>query len=171
MAVAASEGLAAGREVGAVSVRKPFKPSREQMRRWKATFRKRHRTTRCGHCSRALNLDGLHQCSRCLALLLERPTCGELRHDTAAHARMLEAARNPLSRCAASGLTLYELAKVGLSLQVDRIDPRRGYERGNMALLAAPLNRAKARGFVVPRYALEALAELMGFRPKYGGWA
>jgi hypothetical protein len=92
-------------------------------------------------------------------------------HDTLEHARLLELARRPHSRCAVSGLTLARLRRGGpdgrmYALQVDRISDEAGYIGGNMRLLACRLNRAKQGLLEVPPFALEHFLEDIGERPK-----
>ena len=130
-------------------------------------YRKRNAALRCRRCSRTDLLPGLRSCSRCLALDMERKH-PDKRHDTAHHARLLELTRRPLARCEASGLTLEQLASAGYVLQVDRIDPARGYVPGNCQVIACWLNRLKARHRSWPWWAVDELRDLVLRRAEYG---
>jgi hypothetical protein len=72
---------------------------------------------------------------------------------------MLVRAQRPIARCAASGLTPGDLAIVGQCLCVDRINPWRGYVRGNMQLLASSPNSLKGRSAAVPYWAPDELRD------------
>lgn len=85
----------------------------------------------------------------------------EMVHDTKEHVRMLKARHKPYSRCQASGISAFSLAKMGEILTVDRINPHRGYVRGNMQLLARYLNSAKGVQHKVPRAAVKRLRRRM----------
>ena len=128
---------------------------REAWRRARAAYRARH-PERCSRCATLRDLGG-KWCSWCLAESRERRLPG-VKHHRREHARMLERAQRPTSRCAASGLTPAELALVGQRLEVDRVNPWRGYQRGNMQLLASGLNRLKGRD-ELPHWAVGELRE------------
>ena len=144
-------------------------------------YRERHRGVRCRRCSRKPVLAGIRSCAWCLALDLEKSHRG-MRHDTAAHAYALAVARMPSTTCEASGYTSADLAAAGLSLQVDRINPRRGYVLGNMQFLTSYLNRMKGRERSFPEWCLDELRERMerahnpearimaSFRTSAGSW-
>ena len=63
--------------------------------------------------------------------------------------------------CAVTGYSRLALLKVGDRLSVDRIDPRRGYVRGNMRVIALSLNVAKGVGVGVPERAIQRLVRRM----------
>lgn len=130
-------------------------------------YRARTAGARCRRCSSPDLLPGLRSCSRCLALDIERKH-PDKRHDTMHHARLLELTRRPLARCEASGLTLEQLAKVGYVLQVDRINPARGYVPGNCQVIACWLNRLKARHDSWPWWAPGELREIVRGAASYG---
>lgn len=138
---------------------------REAWRVARRNYRARHED-RCLRCARQ-RLRG-RSCARCLAVFAEKKKRG-LEHDTQYHAVMISRATDPTARCAASGLTLAELAPLGQHLEVDRIDPTVGYVRGNCQLLAATLNRSKARDYEVPDYAVDALKRQAAGQPQDWG--
>lgn len=70
---------------------------------------------------------------------------------------MLVLSHMPNAVCAATGLSAFRLAKHGLRLTVDRIDPALGYIQGNMQLLTCRLNEAKGVGLEVPAGAVATL--------------
>lgn len=74
---------------------------------------------------------------------------------------MLKARHKKRSRCRASGISALTLEKMGQVLTVDRIDPRKGYMRGNMQLLSMCLNSAKGASLKVPRAAVKRLRRRM----------
>lgn len=45
--------------------------------------------------------------------------------------------------CAVTGLSLEQLREYGLRLEVDRINPARGYVAGNMQVVCSRINRAR----------------------------
>ena len=135
---------------------------REAWRRARAAYRARH-PERCSRCARKRDLPG-KWCSWCLAEDRERRLPG-VSHHRYEHARMLVRSWRAGSRCAASGLTAAELAGVGERLVVDRINPFRGYVRGNVQLLAARLNNLKGRGPAVPSWAVAELRERLERQP------
>lgn len=135
--------------------------------RYMRDYRKRNSSIRCRRCSSMDLLPGLRSCARCLALDMERKH-PDKRHDTAHHARLLELTRRPEAKCEASGLTLEQLAKVGLVLQVDRIDPARGYVPGNCQVIACYLNRMKARFDSWPWWAVGELRDRVAGAASYG---
>jgi hypothetical protein len=66
---------------------------------------------------------------------------------------------HPDDACDTTGLTLIELARGEMTLQVDRIDPERGYVAGNMQVIASLLNRLKARERSWPEWAAHEVHE------------
>ncbi len=84
-----------------------------------------------------------------------------MEHDIAEHVRMLKARHRKNSRCQASGISQLTLEKMGETLTVDRINPYKGYARGNMQLLARYLNTAKGVQHKVPRAAVKRLRRRM----------
>lgn len=126
-------------------------------------YRAATRGARCGRCSSSEILPGRLRCARCKALDAERkPWVAHLRHDTDDHAAFIREAHDDLTRCALSGLTLEELRGAGYSLQVDRIDSRRGYVRGNLQVIACRLNRQKqAFGDRLPEWCARDLVEVV----------
>jgi hypothetical protein len=116
--------------------------------------RKRAREGRCKWCYRPVR--GRAFCYTCTAKKRESDF-PHLQHDTREHARMLRARHHKYSRCAASGISLLTLEKMGDMLSVDRINPRKGYVRGNMQLLSKVLNSTKGSLDKVPRAAIRKL--------------
>jgi len=129
---------------------------RERWQRARAAYRARH-PERCSRCASLRNLRG-KWCSWCLAEDRERRLPG-VSHHRREHARMLVRAQRQLARCSASGLTARELASIGQRLDVDRINPWRGYVIGNMQLLASSLNSLKGRSPSVPHWAPDELRD------------
>jgi hypothetical protein len=70
---------------------------------------------------------------------------------------MLRLTKDLTACCCITGRSLLALQKVGDKLSVDRINPRRGYVKGNMQLMALSLNRAKAAQMTVPKTATNQL--------------
>ena len=130
---------------------------------WRRRWRKANAGRLCLRCCSEPPMPGSRRCAWCRAKDAERkPWLAHLRHDTAEHALMVADAHAPGSACEASGLRLEELVPFGLRLEVDRIDSRRGYVRGNMQLLASRLNRAKqACGDRLPDHEARELARLV----------
>ena len=132
-----------------------------RMRRYRANNRGR----RCARCSAVLVGLDRGTCLPCLAVILEARLPG-LAHDPALHAGYLALARLEDTRCAVSGYTLDALRSClgnPMELQVDRIDPRRGYVAGNMQVMTSYLNRMKGRDPEVPAAALIELRERMAW--------
>lgn len=139
---------------------------REMWRLSRRKYRAKH-LHRCHRCASEA-LPRIRKCAWCLALQTEALKPG-LEHDTLHHAEMLLRSRCRDSECAASGLTLEQLLRVGQTLQVDRINPYRGYVRGNCQLLAASLNRAKWRHEAPPEWEVEALVRQAQLGPSTVG--
>ena len=112
--------------------------SPEDRRAWRA----KHRWRKCSRCWSAEPLPGTARCAWCRAKDAERkPHLAHMRHDTAEHAEMVRLSRLGVAPCAISGLMLAQLRDCGLRLEVDRINARLGYVRGNMRVVASRVNR------------------------------
>jgi hypothetical protein len=135
-------------------------------RRARAKYRETH-PSRCARCA-STALRG-RSCAWCLAVFAERRTPG-LDHDTRHHAVMFALTANPSARCAASGLSLAQLSTLGERLEVDRIDPHRGYVRGNCQLLARSLNRSKGRTDAPAEWRVDELRALANGKPRPRDW-
>lgn len=107
-------------------------------------------------------MPGASRCAWCRAKDRERkPWVRHMRHETGEHALVIETAHGEHARCALSGASAGELAAIGERLEVDRIDSRRGYVRGNMQVIAARLNRAKqTHGDDLPRHVVDDLVRI-----------
>jgi len=99
-------------------------------------------------------------CFRCTAKKAEQRH-PDMAHDTHEHVRMLQGRHKKNARCQASGISLLTLEKMGEVLTVDRINPFKGYVRGNMQLLARYLNSAKGVQRKVPKAAVKRLRRKM----------
>lgn len=122
------------------------------MKKWRAV------KTKCILCRRPSTKRRV--CFRCTAIKAEARH-PEMAHDTLEHIRMLTARHKKYARCRASGISLLTLEKMGEVLTVDRINPYRGYVRGNMQLLARYLNSAKGVKRKVPKAAIKRLRRKM----------
>lgn len=94
----------------------------------------------------------------------------ELRHDTEAHAEMIELSKNPTSTCCILGFSLLALKKVGEELSVDRPDPAKGYVEGNMVLMTASLNTAKGPRQEVPKRSINRVLRKL-YRVRGDRWS
>lgn len=120
-----------------------------------ARYRAKTRGSRCGRCSRPLDSKDFRlRCPICLAEDAEKKH-PEKEHDTELHAEYLVRARASRARCEATDLSLDDLVRAGMSLQVDRIDPARGYVDGNMQIVASYLNALKGRERSWPWWAID----------------
>lgn len=131
----------------------------EARRRW----RRENRGRICSRCWSGPPLAGLSRCAWCRAKDAERkPWVRRLAHDTGEHALAIEAAHSGGGVCALSGLDAGALHEYGIRLEVDRIDSRRGYVRGNLQVIASRLNRAKqAFGDRLPESVVRDLVSLV----------
>ncbi len=82
--------------------------------------------------------------------------------------KMFLAAKDPRSRCAATGIAQFTLVKVGEPLEVDRIDPTKGYVRGNMQLLARSINNEKGVREAPPEWVIAWVRGKAGTRAAEG---
>lgn len=129
-------------------------------RKLKRANAKRARTPgRCSRCGKE-PLDGLRKCARCFAQR-RMDQLPNLKHHFGWYLRALIRAHDVRSTCAVSGYSLLALRKCGDQLSVDRIDPRLGYVRGNIRVIALSLNVAKGVSASVPERSVQRLARRM----------
>lgn len=94
----------------------------------------------------------------------------QLKHHFGWYLRALIKTHDVRSTCAVSGYSLLVLRKCGDRLSVDRINPRLGYVRSNIRVIALSLNVAKGVGAGVPERAIQRLVRRM-LRVKEDRWS
>lgn len=128
--------------------------------RWR--INKRLDVKACWRCGRPRDLRG-KICAKCrvrtrIANLIRQSRKGSVPKVQRAYlANLYRYCSNDASTCAISGYSNLTLAKLGEHLEVDRIDPKRGYVKGNCQCIASSLNMFKGTRKEVPKYAIKLL--------------